>query len=165
MARRLLLASVPVVLIVGAAVFALWMLIGTGDDTVPPVAITAAGPHFESVEQMADASDVVVRGEVVAVQQGRAITDPDRPDAGILTQLVEVRVDETLRGEGRGAVVVEQEVTLLDGTPIVVNGLEPVSIGLQAIWFLAEGDGDEFPYAALVNEQGLIPLEDDQAAR
>jgi hypothetical protein len=156
---RRALASVPLVLVVGVALFAGWMLVDAGDDPVPPVAVAADGPRFDTVEEMAAASDVVVRGDVVAVEEGRAITDPERPDVGIVTRLLEIRVAATLRGPRHDTIVVEQEAALLDGTPIVVNGLPPVSVGTEAVWFLLEGDGGEFPYAALINEQGLIPFD------
>ena len=54
--------------------------------------------------------------------------------------------------------IVEQESTLLDGTPVVVNGLDPLRPGDGGFFFLVEGEGDEFPYTALVGDQGWLPV-------
>ena len=162
--RRWTIATVPALLILGAGVFAAWSLLADDDDAPEPVAITAAGPRFGSVDEMASAADAIVIATVASTDDGRTITAPDDPDAGIVTRLVELDVLTTLRGPDRDFVIVEEEATLLDGTPVVVNGLEPAPHGATAIWFLVEGDGDQFPYTALVNEQGRIPIVDGRTA-
>lgn len=152
MNRRLLLPAVLVLVIAG---FAVWSL-ADGDDTPEPVDVRADGPRFAELEEMGDASDLVVDATVVSIDDGRTITDPADPTAGFTTRLVQLEVHETLRGTARDVVILEQEATLLDGTPIVVNGLGAVELGQRAVWFLVVGDGEQFPYFAVINEQGVV---------
>ena len=43
---------------------------------------------------------------------------------------------------------------LLDGTPVVVDGMTPLDEGDQAVWFLVAGVGESQPYHAVVNAEG-----------
>jgi hypothetical protein len=164
--RRIPLRWVPPVLLVVAAVVTatLWARRDGRDPQPETVAITAAGPHFDSAEALAAGSDVVVIATVTAVDAGRALTDPARPDAGIRTQLARLDVDRVVTGTVDGPLVVEQEATLLDGTPIAVNGLAPLVVGVSGVFFLVDGRSDEFPYRALVNEQGFVPVTNGRVA-
>ncbi len=150
---------VPVlaVLAVVAGATAWWLR----DDGAPePVAVTATGPVAETLDELVAMSDVVVEAEVVSVTDGRAISDPSNPAAGIRTQLAELEVAVVHAGDlGAGdQLVVEQESALLDGTPLVVNGLRALAPGDSGVFFLVAGDGDQFPYHALIGDQGWIPL-------
>jgi hypothetical protein len=136
----------------------------TGTDEREPIDVSATGPRFATLEELAGAADAIVAGTVVAVDAGRTITDPSDPRAGITTRLIEVAVTATFAGPARDLIVIEEEAALLDGTSIVVNGLEPAPPGTSAVWFLVAGDGEQFPYAALVNEQARIPLTADRVA-
>ena len=69
-------------------------------------------------------------------------------------RLASVRVDEVLAGDVASEILIEQEASLLDGTPIEVNGVAPLEAGQAGIYFLIAGDGEEFPYFACVNRQG-----------
>jgi hypothetical protein len=62
--------------------------------------------------------------------------------------------------------VVEEPAALIDGTPVVVDGLEPLRVGDQAVWFLVAGDDVSLPYYAVVNSQGRVveDIEDVTAA-
>jgi hypothetical protein len=150
----------PPVLAVALAVGVFVASLDRGDPTTSsePVAITAAGPRFIALDQLLDASDLVVAASAVAIDDGRAISDPSDPDAGIRTQLVRLDVIEVLAGTHNGPLLVEQEAELLDGTPVVVNGAPPLEIGATGVFFLVRGTTDEFPYTALVNEQGWVPV-------
>jgi len=148
-------------LIAGAALFAAVSLAGSGDDSVDPLAVRADGPRFETVEELIEASELIVEGTVVAVDDGRSISDPSDPDAGIRTSLARLDIVDVFKGAARDVVIVEQEAALLDGTPIVVNGLQPNEIGQSGFWFLVEGPNDEFPYVALVNEQARVLVSDE----
>lgn len=166
MSRRPSAFAVLPVAVVALAVagFVVW---STRDDdvaaptSVAPVAVTAAGPSFATVAELAAASDRIVVVAVEAVGAGRTIADPGDPDAGIVTQLVTARVERALDDGATGTLVIEQESTLLDGTPIVVNGLPPLTAGDQGVAFLVAGDSEEFPYHALVNEQAWLPFDGD----
>ena len=152
-----------IVLAVGA-MGASWVLGDRADDSETPLAITADEPRYATVDDLAAASDLVVVGTVVRVDDGRAITDPVNPDAGIRTQLATIEVSDVLVGASSGPLVVEQETELLDGTPIVVNGVAPLTVGDTGVLFVVRGDSDEFPYTALVNEQAWVPIVDDRLA-
>lgn len=151
----------PVILVVGVAAAALWWWRGSTADRPPePVSIEATGAQFTTLDQMVAASDLVVRGQIVDVEDGRSITDPANPAVGIRTQLAAVEVVEVLAGGDPGPLVVEQEAALLDGTPVRINGVDPLAVGEFGYLFLVRGDSDEFPYTAIVNEQGWVPVVD-----
>jgi hypothetical protein len=154
------------VLPLAAATFVVALLIGD-DDSAPEldttaVTVAADEPTFSSLDGLLRASDAVVAGVVDHVEEGRAISDPSDVRSGIRTQLASVRVDEVLAGDVASEIVIEQEATLLDGTPIEVNGMAPLEAGQVGIYFLIAGDGEEFPYFALVNRQGHYEVVDDR---
>ncbi|MGB0114539.1 MAG: hypothetical protein WBP59_15065 [Ilumatobacteraceae bacterium] len=156
-------ALAPIIVLFGLVVAATvwWLADSTGEsDDSGAVDIVATGRRFDDLAGLVDASDLVVVGTVVDVADGRTLTDPADPDAGLRTQLLQVEVDDVVIGDVSGPLVLEQEATLLDGTPMVVNGVAPLRVGDNGIMFLVRGDTDEFPYAALVNEQGWVPVLD-----
>jgi hypothetical protein len=130
-------------------------------DAAEVVAVDAAEPTFSTLDELLDASDLVISGEVVEVGDGRAITDPADAETGIRTRLASVDVDAVLAGEAPGSIVIEQEAALLDGTPIEVNGVPALSAGQVGIYFLVAGDSEEFPYFALVSRQARYDVVND----
>ena len=86
---------------------------------------------------------------------------PIDPDAGFRTRLVELSVERTLAGESPTPLVVEEPAELLDGTPLVVDGMIPLEAGDRAVWFLVAGGSDEQPYHAVVNAQGRYEVVGD----
>lgn len=158
--RRVLALLVPAGLVVVCVGFAVWLLRPDDTRVVEPVDIRAAGVRFDDLDALAAGSDFVVDGVVLAVDDGRALTDPSDPDAGITTQLAQVEVLGEVAGDAPGPLVVEQEAALLDGTPIRVNGVTPLAVGDRGLFFLVQGDGEDFPYTAFVNEQGWVPIVD-----
>ena len=151
---RRLLTVVPVLLVVAVGIVTITNL--RSSDEPQPVAVSANGPRFTSLAELFAASDVVVEATVIAVDDGRTITDPANPAAGFSTRLFHLQVVETFRGGDSTLLVVEQEAELLDGTPIVVNEMSPNRIGDHGFWFLVRGDDEHFPYVAVVNEQGRL---------
>ncbi|MEM8620447.1 MAG: hypothetical protein AAGF73_12080 [Actinomycetota bacterium] len=151
---------VPAVLLIGVAFFAVIAIRGGGDDPTRE-SVTASGPEFSSIGEMAAASDVIVEGTIVAADDGRRITDPADPESGVVTRLYELQVAEVYQGDAGDFVLVEQEDALLDGTPIVVNGMLPHEIGDVGFWFLVVGDSEEFPFTAVVNQQGRLLIGPD----
>jgi hypothetical protein len=153
---RHLLPLLPLVVV---AVYVGFAVMSNGDDEHPaPIAIEATGPRFAAFHDLVVAGDGIVAGEVVDVRVGRTLTDPADPTAGIVTQLVTLRVDRVLRGTAKSTIVIEQEASLADGTPIVVNGLPPLAYGEVGIAVYLDRIDDEFPYAALVNEQAWLAV-------
>ena len=57
--------------------------------------------------------------------------------------------------------IVEEPAALGDGTPVVVDGIEPLDVGDEAVWFLVAGDAETMPYFALVNRQGRYTIAGD----
>lgn len=165
---RRVLASLPVLLVSAVAAFAIVNV--RTDDAAAPAApatadpatidIAASGPRFDSLGDLIAASDVIAEGRIVAVDEGRAITDPSDPTAGFTTALFQLEVTRSYRGGDVDSFIVEQEAALLDGTPITVNGLVPNRVGDTGFWFLVRGTDDAFPYLALVNEQARVLVDE-----
>lgn len=149
-------AAIAVPLVAGA----LWLGVSVraderaGAPRRDPVAVEAWGPAFTSLDELRAASDLIVLGEVTGVAEGRTITAPGDPAAGIRTRLLTVEVTRALQGAVPSVVVVEEEAALLDGTPIVVNGMAPGAVGDRGVYFLVAGSDPAAPYHAVVNEQG-----------
>jgi hypothetical protein len=82
----------------------------------------------------------VVRGRVTAAARGPVVGTPaaDGSAAGVVTRRLTVEVLDTLAGPRPDrTVTVDEEGWLLDGRPIAVNGVAPVAVGGEAVWFLA----------------------------
>ena len=156
--NRRLAVLVPVVPVLVVAAYVGWTVLRDGDDPPTPAAVDvrSSGPTFAGIDELAEASDRVVEGEVVAIEVGRAITDPGDPTVGLTTQLATVDVTGVVKGPQSENVVVEQEATLLDGTPITVDGVPPLEVGDRGTFFLIDGDGDQFPYTALTTPDGFV---------
>jgi hypothetical protein len=152
----------PVVLLIVAAIAAAVIMLLDRDERPQPVALAAEGPTFESIDELFAAADLVVEGSIESIEPGRTISDPANPDAGLVTSLSQLDISAVFKGDDSEVAVIEQEATLLDGTPIVVNGLIPNETGDTGFWFLIRGTGDEFPYVALLNEQARLLVDDQQ---
>jgi hypothetical protein len=158
--RRISWTWIPVATILVAVVlYGSWMLFDGGDADTPTratVDVVASEPEYATAAELADASNRVVDGTVVAVETGRPLTDPADPTVGVRTQLVSVNVTRMVKGDAVETVVIEQEATLLDGTPITVNGVAPLAVGDDGRFYLVDGDGEQFPYAALTTVDGFV---------
>jgi len=146
----------PIALVLAVAIYGLWTLRSDSDVAgQPPLPISAVGETYGSLADLADAADLVVDGTIVAVDDGRTLTDPADPTAGFSTALFQLDVAHVLIGSPTRTVIIEQEAALLDGTRIAVNGLTANRVGDSGIWFLVRGP-DDLPYLAIVNEQGRL---------
>lgn len=125
-----------------------------------PVAVTSDAPRWATLDELVAASDVVVRGRVVATERGRAFGEPG--GRTIVSRLVTLRVDDVLAGAApaAGAVLVEEEGWLDDGRPLTVDGLRPTEAGDAGIWFLAAGGDPDVPAHVVVGPQGRYLVED-----
>lgn len=153
-------AWLPIALVVAVAAggFA-WWLVDDGESVPEPIDLVATEAEFASIVELAAASDLIVRGEVVGESAGRTLTDPAQPDAGIVTGLAQLRVVEAV-GDVPDDIVVEQEVALLDGTSVTVNGAAPLAVGDDGIAFLVDGARADQPFSALISTQAWIPVVD-----
>ena len=138
---------------------------GDGDVASEELVRVDATPavRYATLAELAGASDVVVRGEVVDIARGRTVGgqpgDGGAPVGAVVSRLVTVRVDEVLAGgDGSlapgGQVVVEEEGWLTDGRAIALNGARPPEVGDEGIWFLDAIDDPDLPLFVTVNTQG-----------
>lgn len=161
MRRRQWVALLPVIpLAVGAVVVGV-NLLGDDRDDPEPMAISSSAPVFATLDELVAASDSVVVASVTDIGDGRTITAPGDPESGIRTRLVTLDVSDILAGEAPDPLVVEEAVALTDGTPVVVDGVQPLAEGDVAVWFLVSGHGEAMPYYAVVNRQGRYRVNGD----
>ena len=126
------------------------------------VPVSAASIYdFGSLDELVEASDLVVRGRVEATSRGRAVGS----DANaVVSRIVTVRVEEVLAGSvATPSVLVEEEGWLVDGRPVEVNGLAPSHEGMEAIWFLDALPPGELPGYLVINHQGRYALDGDRS--
>ncbi len=73
------------------------------------------------------------------------------------TQLLEVETGAVLAGPDPGRrIIVEEEVSLADGTPIVVDGLRPSTRGDQGFWFCVPSPDGAVPYLGAAGTAGRL---------
>ncbi len=132
-----------------------------GDEEPAPIAIASSAVDFSTLDDLLAASDLVVVATVADIADGRQITAPADPDAAVVTRLLVLDVSDVVAGASDGDVIVEEPAALGDGTPVVVDGIEPLDVGDQAIWFLVAGDAETMPYFALVNRQARYTIAGD----
>jgi hypothetical protein len=147
-------------LALGVPIIAAGTVAGTGlagDSHEPPIVrLESDAPTFTTPDELVAASDLVVEATVTNVADGRTVTAADDPTTGIRTRLYELTVNRTLFGEAPSPLVVEEPAALLDGTQVVVDGMEPLRQGDRAVWYLVAGKGPAQPYYAVVNAQGRV---------
>ena len=161
----------PVVPLVGIAALAVvaatwaWRSGDTPADTPEPLRVRATSLYdFASLDEMGAASDLVVEAQVVAVERGRLVGEPD--EGGVVRRIVTLAVTEVIRGDAAAStVVVEEEGWLPDGTPIIVDDVEPSVVGDHGVWFLDAldaPDGADLSAYLVINSQGRMLERDDR---
>ena len=158
------LALLPLVPILAVAAYLVWVFVVDHDGEPARVDVRSSGPEYATLSELAHASDRVVEGQVVALDDGRAISDPSDPSSGITTQLATIDLTRVIKGPATDVIVVEQESGLLDGTPITVNGVAPLAVGDSGWFFLVDGDGEQFPYTALTVPDAFVAADSPRAA-
>ena len=118
--------------------------------------IESDSPTYATLDQLLAATDLVVRARVTSTERGRVFGEPGEETA-LESRLVALEVTEVLRGaEPPAEFLVEEEGWLLDGSPLIVDGLVPSAEGDDAIWFLVDPSTDTqepTPFVT-VNAQG-----------
>lgn len=166
----------PLVAVVVAGVLAVVLVVGgssaerdqsPGDGPTssttepPPVAVESDAPAHATLAELVAASDLVVRATVTSVERGRVFGDPGQEGA-IESRLVGVEVTEVLHGEEPPPeFLVEEEGWLLDGSPLIVDGLAPSVVGTDVIWFLVDPTDTEPAPFVTVNAQGRYTVDGD----
>ena len=153
-----LLPLVPVI----AGAVAIAMAVRSDDDEPAAIELTSSAADFTTADGLVAGSDLVVAATVVDVADGRQISAPGDPSAAIRTRLLVLDVSDVLAGSVSGDVIVEEPATVGDGTPVVVDGMQPIDVGDEAVWFLVAGDAETMPYYAVVNRQGRYVVTGDK---
>ncbi len=156
-ARSVLLLLVPLLL----AALLSWILWPRTESEA--IDLVSSGPSFATLAELDEASDLVVIGTVGQIDAGRTISDDADPDAGITTSLIEIDVEQVLRGSAGATVVVEHETGLADGTPITVDGVAAPALGDRLLVFLVAGGSEAFPHHAIVSNEGRFVVSGTQA--
>jgi hypothetical protein len=164
----------PVAALAVAGVLAVVLVAGGGSDDPPeaatttsttpePVRIESDSPTYATLEELLAATDLVVRARVTSTEPGRTFGEPGEETA-LESRLVALEVTETLRGaEPPAEILVEEEGWLLDGSPLIVDGLVPSATGDDAIWFLVDPSEDPQEPTPFVttNAQGRYLVDGD----
>lgn len=163
MIRRLVLFGLPVLVAVGASFGpALADAVLRNEQEPAPVAVSSDDvAPFTTVADLVAASDAVVLAEVLETVEGRVLTDPAAPDAGVRTRLADLRVVEVLAGAAPQRLVLEEVATLLDGTPVRVDGASAVAAGERGVFFLVAGRTESAPHWGVVGAQGRYLVRGD----
>jgi len=169
MTRWLVAGSVVLLAIVGAVVVVVTQGSPSHSATRDAVALTSSARHqFADVGALVGASDLVVVGRVIADEDGRTFGNPSAQDSdapsAIRSHVLTLRVERVLAGaepstalnapRSEVVVLVEEEYSLGDGTPVRVDGMRRGRMGDRGVWFLTASTDPEFPAYALVNAQG-----------
>lgn len=134
----------------------------TSSASVPePVEISSDSPTYATLGELLAASDLVVRARVTSTERGRVFGEPG-DETALQSRLVALEVTEVLRGpEPPTEFLVEEEGWLLDGSPLIVDGLVPSAAGDDAIWFLVDPSATEPAPFVTVNAQGRYLVDGD----
>lgn len=168
MIKTRLLVALP--LVIGAISAVVWWQNNSFEaaEDVTPVVVSSNSLTFDSLEPLLAQTDLIVVGTVLGVESGRVFTDPSQTDSGIKSQLVEIDVDDVVyQVAGRSnfeTLIVEQEASLLDNTPLHVDGIAPLRLDDRVLIFLTAGESQQAPHFSLVGPQGLYHVDDGRAS-
>lgn len=131
------------------------------DDPPASLRVRATSVYdFSTLEEMTAASDLVVEAEVVAVERGRLVGEPD--EGGVISRIVTLAVADVISGDpgaDPSTIIVEEEGWLPDGTPLIVDDVEPSAVGDRGVWFLDaldDADRADLPGYLVINSQGRL---------
>jgi len=140
-----------------------WWSSGPTPDVPQPLRVNATSIYdFASLDDMSAASDLVVEADVVAVERGRLVGEPD--EGGVISRIVTLAIADVIGGDATApsTVIVEEEGWLPDGTPIIVDDVEPSAVGDHGVWFLdaldvpGALDSADIPAYLVINSQGRL---------
>jgi hypothetical protein len=157
--------TVPLVAAVAAAAGVGTSLLVLDEDPAEPepLAVEATSIYdFATLDELVAASDAIVVGTVVAVDEGRLIGDPAA--GAVISRVATVRIEAALAGDADDLVIVEEEGWLPDGTPLIVDGVAPTAVGDEGIWFLDDTGDRELPGYLVINSQGRYLIDSSDPA-
>jgi len=166
--RSIVAVSIALVATVAAVAVALTHRSSKPAPTVQAVSLRSSTRHqFADLQALVDASDLVVTGRVVADETGRLFGDGASGSA-VRSHVLTLELDEVMVGEAAAipkdapaVVLVEEEHSLADGTPVAIDGMRRTRAGDRGVWFLTASTDPDFPGYALVNTQSRYLLGDD----
>ena len=89
-------------------------------------------------------------------------------NGGVISRIVTLDVFDVVKGDasaGASTVIVEEEGWLPDGTPLIVDDVEPSAVGDHGVWFLDvldDADRADLPAYLVINSQGRLLERDDR---
>lgn len=119
-----------------------------------PQAITADETSYASLKDLTAASDLIVIAKATETKTGRLISSWSDSTTSVRTELVTLKVGQILKGSTGESIVLEQEKSIGDKTPIVVNDVQPTKVNDEGLFFLQQSKDEAAPYVALINRQG-----------
>lgn len=154
-------------LAIKAAIWAALLLAAVACGSEPAVPAAAEKPdtiahgawwfyHFTSLEDMVATSDLVVVGEVTAIERGRFSPDPD-PTSRIGYRNVTLTISETLKGSTPGStVVVEESAYFGDGISFEYHDMPWSQLGDVGVFFLKYVEGQPAGHFRQIHPDGRI---------
>lgn len=138
------------------------------------VLVEGSSVHFESVEDMARASQVIVAGTVIDVGEGEFRPAPETEDfKGTQDLEITVQIDQVLKGDVLTGDTVAirwfgYDVALDEtkGPQWVVEGLLPPEVGDRNLWFLIDETSGKITYGrAVAAFEGRVEITSDDGLK
>lgn len=111
--------------------------------------------HFTSLEELVATSDLVVVGEVTAVERGRLQPDPD-PASRIGLRDVTLAISETLKGTAPGTAIVIEEVGYDADGSFELDDMPWSQLGDVGVFFLKQFEGQPAGHFRQIHPDGRI---------
>lgn len=112
--------------------------------------------HFNSLEELAATSDLVVVGEVTSIERGR-VQPADDPYSGIGVRDVTVTISETLKGTAPGPTAVIEEAGYgADGRSFEFADMPWSQVGDIGVFFLKHFEGQPADRFTQIHPDGRI---------
>ncbi|REK23095.1 MAG: hypothetical protein DWQ40_02475 [Actinobacteria bacterium] len=131
------------------------------------IEVEAVASTFESLEAMAQASEIIVEGEIIEVADGRFQPHPINEGEGDLGLSLTIEIASVLKGDVEpgetvtvpwaGGYYVEPDGTRI---PLVINGQAHPEVGENSLWFLGPHPDGGATWG-LVAFEGRLLVEDN----
>ena len=114
--------------------------------------------HFTNLEEMTATADLVVSGEVTAVQRGRTLNADDPLSTTLTMRAATITIAETFRGTALGATVVMEQVAYNDddGSSFEIAEMPWSRIGDKGVFFLKQDSTQPVDHYVQIVPDGRI---------